>query len=117
MAVLGKGVEYALHCLLYLSNPPDTHSLAVGDIARFQGVSETYLAKVFTKCAFRPLLPPIPLSKLPPSPAIAATPSERSDAGLGLSVGLGVFGLLWSLQFTHGIACQCQAVGMVHEAI
>lgn len=49
MAVLGKGVEYALHCLLYLSNPPDTHSLAVGDIARFQGVSETYLAKVFTK--------------------------------------------------------------------
>lgn len=49
MAVLGKGVEYALHCLLYLSNPPDTHSLAVGDIARFQGVSETYLAKVFTR--------------------------------------------------------------------
>ena len=49
MAVLGKGVEYALHCLLYLSNQPDTHSLAVGDIARFQGVSETYLAKVFTK--------------------------------------------------------------------
>ena len=49
MAVLGKGVEYALHCLLYLSSPPDAHSLAVGDIARFQGVSETYLAKVFTK--------------------------------------------------------------------
>ena len=68
-------------------------------------------------CAFRPLLPPIPLSKLPPSPAIAATPSERSDAGLGLSAGLGVFGLLWSLQFTHGIARQCQAVAVVHEAI
>ncbi len=68
-------------------------------------------------CAFRPLLPPIPLSKLPPSPAIAATPSERSDAGLGWSVGLGVFGLLGSLQFPHGIACQCQPVGMVHKAI
>lgn len=50
-------------------------------------------------------------------PTIAATPSERSDAGLGWSVGLGVFGLLWSLQFSHGIACQCQPVGMVHEAI
>lgn len=49
MATLGKGVEYALHCLLYLADPSDGRSLAVGDIARFQGVSETYLAKVFTK--------------------------------------------------------------------
>lgn len=49
MATLGKGVEYALHCLLYLTDPPPGRTLAVGDIARFQGVSETYLAKVFTK--------------------------------------------------------------------
>jgi Rrf2 family protein len=49
MATLGKGVEYALHCLLYLTDPPAGRSLAVGDIARFQGVSETYLAKIFTK--------------------------------------------------------------------
>ncbi len=49
MATLGKGVEYALHCLLYLTDPPHARSLAVGDIARLQGVSETYLAKVFTK--------------------------------------------------------------------
>lgn len=49
MATFGKGVEYALHCLLYL---PETHggaAISVGDIAKFQGVSETYLAKIFTK--------------------------------------------------------------------
>ncbi len=49
MATLGKGVEYALHCLLYLTDPAPGRTLAVGDIARFQGVSETYLAKIFTK--------------------------------------------------------------------
>lgn len=49
MATLGKGVEYALHCLLYLTERSNGGSLAVGEMARFQGVSETYLAKVFTK--------------------------------------------------------------------
>lgn len=49
MATFGKGVEYALHCLLYLLAPPGGAALAVGDIAKFQGVSETYLAKIFTK--------------------------------------------------------------------
>ena len=48
MATFGKGVEYALHCLLYLDSEPGT-TLVVRDIAKFQGVSETYLAKVFTK--------------------------------------------------------------------
>ncbi len=49
MATFGKGVEYALHCMLYLLEPPGGAALAVGDMARFQGVSETYLAKIFTK--------------------------------------------------------------------
>lgn len=49
MATFGKGVEYALHCLLYLLDPPGGAALAVGDIANLQGVSETYLAKIFTK--------------------------------------------------------------------
>lgn len=49
MATFGKGVEYALHCLLYLPDVPGGAALAVGDIAKFQGVSETYLAKIFTK--------------------------------------------------------------------
>lgn len=49
MATFGKGVEYALHCLLYLLDPPGGAALAVGEMAKFQGVSETYLAKIFTK--------------------------------------------------------------------
>lgn len=49
MASFGKGVEYALHCLLYVANPPAARGVTVADMAQFQGVSETYLAKVFTK--------------------------------------------------------------------
>lgn len=49
MATFGKGVEYALHCLLYLPDASGGATLAVGNIAKFQGVSETYLAKIFTK--------------------------------------------------------------------
>lgn len=43
------GVEYSLHCLLYLVGRPAGESLGVRELARFQGVSETYLSKVFTK--------------------------------------------------------------------
>lgn len=43
------GVEYALHCLLYLVDLPQGKSVGVKDMATFQGVSETYLSKVFTK--------------------------------------------------------------------
>jgi len=49
MAILGKGVEYALHCMSYLIDPPHGAVLTVKDIAQFQGVSESYLAKIFTK--------------------------------------------------------------------
>ena len=49
MATFGKGVEYALHCLLYLQDESTGTTLAVSDIAKFQGISATYLAKVFTK--------------------------------------------------------------------
>lgn len=49
MATFGKGVEYALHCLLYLLDTPAQGVRVVGDIADFQGVSESYLAKVFTR--------------------------------------------------------------------
>lgn len=43
------GVEYALHCLLNLVDLPQGKSVGVKDMATFQGVSETYLSKVFTK--------------------------------------------------------------------
>lgn len=49
MATLGKGVEYALHCMVYLVAPPGGAIITVSDLAEFQGVSESYLAKVFTK--------------------------------------------------------------------
>lgn len=49
MATFGKGVEYALHCMLYLLDPPGGAAIAVGDVAKFQGISATYLAKIFTK--------------------------------------------------------------------
>jgi Rrf2 family protein len=47
--MFGVGVEYALHCLLYLIDPPAGAKLVVKDIAVFQGVSETYLSKVFAR--------------------------------------------------------------------
>lgn len=49
MVALGKGVEYALHCLLSMANKPPDSPLVVGDVAQFQGVSESYLAKIFTR--------------------------------------------------------------------
>jgi len=49
MAYLGKGVEYALHCLLSLINTSEESPMGVSDIAEFQGVSATYLAKIFTR--------------------------------------------------------------------
>lgn len=43
------GVEYALHCLVSLVNPPVNKPIAIKDLAEFQGVSVTYLSKIFTK--------------------------------------------------------------------
>lgn len=43
------GVEYALHCLLYMVNIDEGKSVGIKDLAKFQGISETYLSKVYTK--------------------------------------------------------------------
>jgi Rrf2 family protein len=43
------GVEYALHCLLYMIDTPSGKAVGIKDLATFQGVSETYLSKVYTK--------------------------------------------------------------------
>jgi len=45
----GIGVEYGLHCLLYLVDRPKGEALGIKEMATFQGVSETYLSKIFTK--------------------------------------------------------------------
>ena len=49
MASFGKGVEYAIHCLLSLPKSSGDLPLDVGNIAEFYGVSRTYLAKIFTR--------------------------------------------------------------------
>lgn len=43
------GVEYALHCLIYLVDIPADKSIGIKELAKYQGVSETYLSKFFTK--------------------------------------------------------------------
>ncbi len=49
MPSFGKGVEYAIHCLLSLPRSPGNAPMDVGNIAEFYGVSRTYLAKIFTR--------------------------------------------------------------------
>ncbi len=43
------GVEYAIHCLIYMVELPDGKSIGVRDLAAFQGISESYLSKTFAK--------------------------------------------------------------------
>lgn len=43
------GVEYALHCLLYIVKLEKGEFVGIKDLAEFQGISESYLSKVFTK--------------------------------------------------------------------
>jgi Rrf2 family protein len=50
MSFISTGVEYALHCLLFLMSPSGGKVEAtVRDLAVLQGVSVEYLAKLFTK--------------------------------------------------------------------
>ncbi|MBC2857192.1 MAG: Rrf2 family transcriptional regulator [Bacilli bacterium] len=46
---MSVGVEYALHCLLYIVKLKDKDYVGIKALAEFQGVSESYLAKIFTK--------------------------------------------------------------------
>ena len=68
------GVEYALHCLLYMVNIPSGKAVGIKDLAAFQGVSETYLSKVYTKLRKAGIVRSIPgvngwyeLSRIPES--------------------------------------------------
>ena len=50
MSFVSAGVEYGLHCLLYLTTPaPQDPAPGVRDLADLQGIPAEYLAKVFTK--------------------------------------------------------------------
>lgn len=48
MSHLGSSVEYALHCLLWLVDPASGQPSS-RDLAEFQGLSPSFLAKVFPK--------------------------------------------------------------------
>ncbi|MCW3062609.1 MAG: Rrf2 family transcriptional regulator [Capsulimonas sp.] len=48
-SAFGVGVEYALHCLLYLIDPPAGRHLGVAELAEYQGISPSYLAKIFVR--------------------------------------------------------------------
>ena len=54
------GVEYALHCLLYMVDIPSGKAVGIKDPATFQGVSETYLSKVYTKLRKAEIVKSIP---------------------------------------------------------
>lgn len=52
MSLYSAGVEYAIHCLLFLVDERgDSREASVRDLADLQGVPQEYLAKVFTKLA------------------------------------------------------------------
>jgi Rrf2 family protein len=52
MSLYSAGVEYGIHCLLWLVDERgDSREASVRDLAELQGVSVEYLAKVFTKLA------------------------------------------------------------------
>src|SRR5262245_16442204 len=52
MSFISTGVEYGLHCLLYLDRSrAGVEEASVRDLAELQGISGEYLAKLFTKLA------------------------------------------------------------------
>lgn len=57
---LSIGVEYALHCLLYMVNMEQGKAVGIKDLAKFQGISETYLSKVYAKLSKAGIVKSIP---------------------------------------------------------
>ncbi|MHC6225300.1 RrF2 family transcriptional regulator [Pseudomonas sp. X10] len=52
MSLYSAGVEYGIHCLLFLvGERGESREASVRDLAELQGVPHEYLAKVFTKLA------------------------------------------------------------------
>lgn len=54
------GVEYAIHCLLYMVNIEEGKSVGIRDLATFQGISESYLSKVYAKLSKAGIIKSIP---------------------------------------------------------
>ena len=45
----GVGVEYAFHSLFYMVDLPPHKTIGIKDIAKLNGIAETYLSKVFSR--------------------------------------------------------------------
>ena len=54
------GVEYAIHCLLYMVNMEDGKSIGIRDLSTFQGISETYLSKIYAKLSKSGIVKSVP---------------------------------------------------------
>ena len=54
------GVEYALHCILYMVNSEEGKATGIRDLATFQGISETYLSKVYAKLSKSGIIKSVP---------------------------------------------------------
>ena len=54
------GVEYALHCLVYLIDVPSKEPIGIKDLSEFQGLSETFLSKVFGKLSKAGIVSSVP---------------------------------------------------------
>ncbi|MGG4491233.1 RrF2 family transcriptional regulator [Metabacillus idriensis] len=54
------GVEYGLHCLVYLIDIPPDSSIGIKELSDFQGISETYLSKIFGKLAKAGIVSSVP---------------------------------------------------------
>ena len=52
MSLYSAGVEYGIHCLIFLvGEGGESRDASVRDLAELQGVPQDYLAKIFTKLA------------------------------------------------------------------
>lgn len=54
------GVEYAIHCLIYMVDLEDGKCIGVHDLADFQGISESYLSKTFAKLSKAKIVKSVP---------------------------------------------------------
>lgn len=54
------GVEYAIHCLLYMVKLEEDKPVGIRDLATFQGISETYLSKVYAKLSKSGIVKSVP---------------------------------------------------------
>lgn len=57
------GVEYSIHSLVYMVDYKDQKSISIIDLAKFNGISESYLSKIFTKLSKAEIIKSVPGSK------------------------------------------------------